>query len=128
VTSLRYYFTSFVGTDFSSSGKPFTTPAGHRPAWTEKVQWARGSAFDPNSYASLVSDSTAVVHTLGILLEDASYKERVKGGDIFGTLKAVLGSSSPPNPLRGDVDRQKGYEGMNRDSGWCTLSARDTDS
>jgi hypothetical protein len=52
------------------------------------------------------------------LLEDQRYKERVRGGDVFGTLGAVLGASRAPNPLRGDIDRRRGYEGMNRDSGW----------
>lgn len=108
-----------VSDNSSQSGTPYKTPAGHTPTWSTKVQWHAGSAFDPSSYSSLVSSSSAVVHTLGILLEDQGYKRSVQGGNIFGLGKAVLGgiTGSPGNPLKGKEDKRKGYEGMNRDSG-----------
>jgi len=59
------------------------------------------------------------VHTLGILLEDQGYKSSVQGGNIFGLGKAVLGglTGSRGNPLKSQDAKEKGYEGMNRDSG-----------
>jgi len=81
------------------------------------VKWHAASAFDPYSYSSLISSSTAVVHTLGILLEDAGYKKAVREGNVFGLLKAVVGGDSSGNPLRSREEKQQGYEGMNRDSG-----------
>ncbi|WRT63558.1 uncharacterized protein IL334_000463 [Kwoniella shivajii] len=105
----------------SSSGKPYTTPAGHSPSWVSGVTWHSGSAFDPSSYTSLVGQSTAVVHTLGILLEDTGYKESVRNGDIIGLTKSLFSTigasgSGSGNPLKSEKERQRGYEGMNKDS------------
>lgn len=60
-----------------------------------------------------------MVHTLGILLEDQGYKSSVRGGDVLGLGKAVLGgmTGSQGNPLKGKEAKKMGYEGMNRDSG-----------
>jgi hypothetical protein len=104
---------------FSQSGTPYKTPAGHTPSWSTKVNWHAGSAFDPSTYQSLIASSSAVVHTLGILLEDQGYKSSVRGGSIFGLGKAVLGglTGSQGNPLKGKEAKKTGYEGMNRDSG-----------
>jgi hypothetical protein len=66
-----------------------------------------------------------VVHTLGILLEDQGYKSSVRGGNIFGLGKAVLGglTGSQGNPLKSQDAKKTGYEGMNRDSGWSFFMA-----
>lgn len=108
---------------YSSSGKPFTTPAGHTPAWVPKVSWHSASAFSPSSYSPLLSSSTAVVHTLGILLEDQGYKKAVREGDLInltgGFLKGLGGGEG--NPLKTAEEKRRGYEGMNRDSGMSLL-------
>jgi hypothetical protein len=82
------------------------------------VTWHRASAFEPEHYRDILSDRTAVVHSLGILLEDAGYKQAIKDGNVFGVAKAI-GSSlfGGPPPLRGKEEMRRGYEGMNRDSG-----------
>ena len=82
------------------------------------MAWHRASAFEPDQYRDLMSDRTAVVHSLGILLEDAVYKQAIREGNMFGVAKA-LGSSlfGGPAPLRGKEEMRRGYEGMNRDSG-----------
>ncbi|TYJ52369.1 hypothetical protein B9479_007025 [Cryptococcus floricola] len=107
----------------SSSGKPFTTPAGHTPAWVPRVTWHAADAFSPSSYSSLVSSSTAVVHTLGILLEDQGYKKAVREGDVFGLagsmVKALEGGA---NPLKSAEEKKRGYEGVNRDSALTVLN------
>lgn len=105
---------------YSSSGTPYTTPAGHTPPWVHRVSWHKASAFEPEQYSQIIQNQTAVVHCLGILLEDAGYKKAVKDGNIFGVAKAIGGSlfgSSPP--LKGKEESRRGYEGMNRDSGEC---------
>lgn len=105
----------------SSSGTPYTTPAGHTPKWVSRVQWHRASAFEPDTFADLISNKTAVVHTLGILLEDAGYKAAVRSGNPLGVLKAVaqgvLGSGVDSNPLKTTAEKRRGYDAMNRDSG-----------
>lgn len=102
-------------TSISSSGQPFRTPKGHVPGWTNKVKWHAASALEPSSYAPLLNGKTAVVHTLGVLLE-GGYKNSLKEGDILS-----LGSSfvrnfglESGNPLtRGKPGE---YEVINRDS------------
>lgn len=82
------------------------------------VKWHKASAFEPDTYRPLVSESTAVVHTLGILLEDAGYKKAVRSGNPLGVGKALLGGLfGTPSPLRTKEERRAGYDGMNRDSG-----------
>ncbi|KAL1412082.1 hypothetical protein Q8F55_003079 [Vanrija albida] len=108
----------------SSSGKPYTSPAGHAPKWASRVAWHKASAFDPPSYAALVGASTAVVHTLGILLE-GGYKDSVARGDVLGLAGAMLrnatGSGEASNPLKTAEERGKGYDVMNRDSALTVL-------
>ncbi|WVQ80463.1 hypothetical protein IAT38_002568 [Cryptococcus sp. DSM 104549] len=107
----------------SSSGKPYTSPAGHTPAWVPRVSWHAASAFTPSSYSSLISSSTAVVHTLGILLEDQGYKQSVREGDVVGLVKSLAGAvgGGGGNPLKTEEERRRGYEGMNRDSALTVL-------
>ncbi|WWC57867.1 uncharacterized protein I303_100402 [Kwoniella dejecticola CBS 10117] len=106
----------------SSSGRPYTTPAGHTPSWVQQVSWQSGDAFNPESYRNLVSDRTSVVHTLGILLENSEYKRSIRQGNLLGLASNFLQSSGlvpgrgEGNPLKTDKERKTGYEGMNRDS------------
>eukprot|EP00124_Ichthyophonus_hoferi_P000321 Ihof_evm17s11 gene=Ihof_evmTU17s11 len=48
--------------------------------WTKKVDWRKGDALDPESYHGLLQDTTAVVHTVGILLEGSNYKSYLRCG------------------------------------------------
>ncbi|GAA6061660.1 hypothetical protein JCM10212_000843 [Sporobolomyces blumeae] len=98
----------------TQSGRPFRTPAGHAPAWVDKVEWTQGTPFDAASYAAVLPSCDALVSTLGILLED-DYK---KGGQAqpLSVLRSVVGNllGETANPLK---DRNgKTYERMNRDS------------
>ena len=53
------------------------------------------------------------MHTLGTLLEDHGYKEKLKSGDLAGLLRSLVGGG---NPL--DITKtRKSYEAMNRDAG-----------
>ncbi|KAF9564599.1 mitochondrial protein [Agrocybe pediades] len=110
-------------TSVSSSGNPYRTPKGHTPAWTSKVDWKQGDALQPQTFAHLFPEVDGVVHTLGTLMEDNSYKRAVREGDLpalVGSLwKRAIGDSG--NPLekgqRTDSNgRPTSYEAMNRDS------------
>ncbi|EJD52923.1 NAD(P)-binding protein [Auricularia subglabra TFB-10046 SS5] len=98
----------------SSSGQPYRTPKGHSPAWVSKVEWHAADALEPASYAPLLKDRTAVVHTLGTLLPDARYKRALQSGNLPALLGAFVDSATSlgsPNPLRPTL-----YDTLNRDS------------
>jgi len=103
-------------TSISSSGKPFTTPRGHSPSWTSKVTWVSADALLPSSYAHLLPGCTAVVHTLGTLFEDASYKDALRSGDFSAFIGSVVGSLRGANPLERKPGGAGRYERMNRDA------------
>lgn len=104
-------------TSVSSSGLPFRTAKGHSPAWTSNVDWQKGDALHPQTFTHLFPEVDGVVHTLGSLLENGSYKNALKNNDI----PALLGSlfqTDVGGPLEQEKDRKKStsYEVMNRDS------------
>ncbi|KAJ7709846.1 mitochondrial protein [Mycena rosella] len=99
-------------TSVSSSGRPYQTPKGHTPAWVAKVDWQQGDALRPETLARHLDGAAAVVHTLGILLEDAAYKRAVRDGDAPALLRALVGTAR--NPLA--AAQGPTYEAMNRDS------------
>ncbi|KAF9075236.1 mitochondrial protein [Rhodocollybia butyracea] len=103
-------------TSVSSSGRPYTTPKGHSPAWTNKVTWLKGSAHDPSSFSDALSEAHGVVHTLGTILEDGGkYKQALREGNVTqvigGALSTVFGLQ---NPLKRGAEGS--YEYVNRDS------------
>ncbi|THH00429.1 hypothetical protein EW145_g7079 [Phellinidium pouzarii] len=84
------------------------------------VTWLAGDALEPTTYASLLQASTAVVHTLGTLLEDAGYKDAVQRGDPLGVAGSLIKSLSGRgagvgNPLAEGAQRGS-YEVLNRDA------------
>ncbi|CAL1704701.1 unnamed protein product [Somion occarium] len=106
-------------TSISSSGRPYTTPKGHSPAWTSKVNWQAADALKPESYAHLLPDKSAVVHTLGTLFEDTRYKNALKEGNLPALFSAFISGSansrSDTNPLK-EPKKDGSYELLNRDS------------
>ncbi|KAK0240066.1 hypothetical protein EDD85DRAFT_824187 [Armillaria nabsnona] len=98
-------------TSVSSSGRPYRTPRGHSPAWTEKVTWLQGTAHDPSTFADALKDANGVVHTLGTLLDDGKYKNAVKEGSLARLVGSLIGSQ---NPL--EKKTSSGYESLNRDA------------
>lgn len=104
----------------SSSGRPYRTPKGHSPEWTlnERMSWHAADALDPPSYRDLIKPCTAVVHTVGILLEG---KYKGADGSVAGALQGLLrgwGIGGARNPLQSDADADNPltYERMNRDT------------
>ncbi|TDL24762.1 mitochondrial protein [Rickenella mellea] len=105
-------------TSISSSGRSYKTPKGHSPAWTSKVNWLKADALDPSSYARLLPDKTAIVHTLGTLFEDTRYKAALKSGNLGAVAGSFLGSmlGGTGNPLAAGSNSKGSYETINRDS------------
>ncbi|KAK0532307.1 hypothetical protein OC834_002649 [Tilletia horrida] len=103
----------------SPSGRPFTTPAGHRPAWSSSplISWQSADALRPETYAKALGGCTAVVHTIGILLE-SDYKAGGRGPGPGGVLRGLArgwGLGESRNPLDEGAHKTS-YEVMNRDS------------
>ncbi|EJD02346.1 NAD-binding protein [Fomitiporia mediterranea MF3/22] len=116
-------------TSLSSSGRPFRTPKGHSPAWTERVQWCAGDALRPHDYTRLLDGKTAVVHTLGVLFESGSseggYKQALRRSDPLAFAGAVISgvSSSIFGGGRNPLDEGGGeYERINRGSALTVCS------
>ncbi|KAK2813330.1 hypothetical protein FQN50_000645 [Emmonsiellopsis sp. PD_5] len=103
------------------------TSSAQPPRWAKSVEWAKADILKPASYKPFLKDASAVVHSMGILLE-ADYKGVVQGREsiISGLQKAFasskLGSQDPLHRHEGEelVAREEGgqitYELMNRDS------------
>ncbi|CAE6448948.1 unnamed protein product [Rhizoctonia solani] len=107
-------------TSISSSGRPYQTPKGHTPAWTKEVDFRKASAFEPSTYRELLEPCTAVVHTVGTLLEAPKYKSAVRSGSLGGLVSAfghAWGLGAAGNPLEKRVPGEEGtYEYINRDA------------
>ncbi|KAJ6171442.1 hypothetical protein N7470_000509 [Penicillium chermesinum] len=122
----------FLGSPSPSvrSGEPkwkAVTESPERPGWASSVEWAKADMLKPESYKPFLGGASAVVHSMGILLE-ADYKGVVQGREpIIGGLQRAftsskMGSQNPLSrregePLRPqEKDGQLTYELMNRDS------------
>ncbi|KAL1987509.1 hypothetical protein VTN96DRAFT_3436 [Rasamsonia emersonii] len=117
-------------TSLSRSGEPrwdVVTSSPEKPGWANSVEWAKADILKPSTYKPFLKDASAVVHTMGILLE-ADYKGVVQGREsiISGLQRAFsssrLGSQNPLQRKEGEAlepkekDGQLTYEIMNRDS------------
>jgi hypothetical protein len=115
----------------SRSGEPrwdAVTDSSDRPSWASSVEWAKADLLKPESYKPFLTNASAVVHSMGILLE-ADYKGVVQGREpiVSGLQRAFssskLGSQNPLTRHEGESlepkekDGQLTYELMNRDSG-----------
>ncbi|KAG0212073.1 hypothetical protein BGX28_006834 [Mortierella sp. GBA30] len=109
-------------TSLSRRGKPtltetnksdFAAPQG----WAHKVNWAQGDSLDPSSYKDAISGSNAVVHTVGLLLED-NYKEILHSQSLDDLTKNIQSAIRGQNPLDSGKTPKSGltYERVNRDT------------
>ncbi|CDZ98350.1 Predicted oxidoreductase [Phaffia rhodozyma] len=110
----------------STSARAPKMPDGETPAWTNKVTYHKGSAFEPSTFSHLLPSTTAVVHTMGILLE-GDYKSLVNETSLGGMAARLIGSDRffNGNPLKPGSNNKTGggYEAMNRDSAISVLDA-----
>ncbi|PWY87166.1 NAD(P)-binding protein [Aspergillus sclerotioniger CBS 115572] len=117
-------------TSLSRSGEPrwdTVTSSPSRPSWASSVEWVKADILKPETYKPFLNGATAVVHSMGILLE-ADYKGVVQGREpiLSGLQKAFsgpkLGSQNLLQRREGEpleVKERNGqftYELMNRDS------------
>ncbi|RAL04089.1 ubiquinone biosynthesis protein COQ11 [Aspergillus ibericus CBS 121593] len=117
-------------TSLSRSGEPrweTVTSSPSRPSWASSVEWAKADILKPETYKPFLNGATAVVHSMGILLE-ADYKGVVQGREpILSGLQKAFSASRPgsQDPLQRregellEVKERNGqftYELMNRDS------------
>lgn len=65
--------------------------------WVQKVNWTKGDIFKPETYRDKLYDCTSVVHTIGILLENQSYKNIVRSND--DALGEILSFFKTDNPM-----------------------------
>ena len=90
------------------------------------MDWQKGDALRPETFAHLFPEVNGVVHTLGTLIEDGRYKQALKNGDFLSVMQSVFQSGfSDGNPLKrqtGGEQNGGGYEVMNRDTGECHLN------
>ena len=98
------------------------------PRWAKSVEWAKADILQPSVWKPFLKDASAVIHSMGILLE-ADYKGILQGkGSIVGGLQTAfasskLGSGNSLRRSKGQIletkehDGQLTYELMNRDSG-----------
>ncbi|KAI7816433.1 hypothetical protein BC939DRAFT_469168 [Gamsiella multidivaricata] len=109
-------------TSLSRRGKPTMTEATKADfvapqGWTQKVNWAKGDSLEPNSYKDTIVGTNAVVHTVGLLLED-NYKEILHSQSLNDLTKNVQSTFRGQNPLDTSKTPKSGltYEKVNRDT------------
>ncbi|KAK3215571.1 hypothetical protein GRF29_8g470481 [Pseudopithomyces chartarum] len=74
------------------------------PPWSTSVTWAKGDILNPPTYTPHLSNATATIHTMGILLE-ADYKAVVSGRESPSAVSAA--PSAPPSSGRRTRSRGK---------------------
>lgn len=82
-----------------------------------KVQWKRASVFEPSTYATELQEASAVIHSMGVLLEGGDYKKGLNGG----VKDALCGLVKGSNPMTKDPNSS--YDRMNRQSAVTTATA-----
>lgn len=113
----KYYTVSLTTSDYSnnkksSSGKSPTKLLPSDNEWAQKVQWKKADVFKPESYKHILKDANAVVHSIGILLENAEYKKAINSNnDLLGEIMSFFQTS---NPMTKNVSNS--YDAVNRES------------
>lgn len=98
-------------TSFSRSGKPPSI----NEAWVDEVEWVHGDIFKPESYKEKLKGKSAVVHSIGLILENQGYKKSMNSNfNFLSDLQNLASSLKGPNPMK--KDRLNTYEAIQRDS------------
>ncbi|CEP20056.1 hypothetical protein [Parasitella parasitica] len=105
----------------SRRGEPTAFSEYGKPEWAQKVQWASGNSLEPDTYRDVLKDVTAVVHSVGILMEN-DYKSVAQAQSLCeaasGIPRMILGMKDHGNPLDPKLKNnpRPTYEMMNRDT------------
>ncbi len=80
------------------------------------MTFQKADIFQPENYRDIIKDATAVIYSVGILLE-GDYKSLAKGK--WDTRKAhrLLGQYKSRNPLEADPRDLRGYDALNKNGG-----------
>ncbi|KAK6201642.1 uncharacterized protein RJT21DRAFT_36761 [Scheffersomyces amazonensis] len=102
-------------TSFSRSGEPPQAVI-HQP-WINKVEWERADIFDSSSYASKLGQFGTVVHSIGLMFEDQSYKKAMNSNfNFLNDVQSLANSIRGSNPMKKGEDDHETYEAIQRDS------------
>lgn len=101
-------------TSLSRSGR-LTNTTGIPLSAVSQIQWRKADVFDPETYKEQLAKSDAVVHTMGTIFDDPSYKDTVNGpSDIGGVVDLIRKRLKGRNPMEnGSVNN---FTRLNRDS------------
>lgn len=94
-------------TSFLRSGNTPSIPA----QWVQKVAWKRADLFDSKTYEESLNDVDAVVHSVGMLFENSTYKKVANSN--FGSLAEFTKVFKGANPMEKDVHST--FEAVQRD-------------
>lgn len=101
-------------TSLSRSGKPPSPVSYLDNAWISKVQWTRADLFEPDTYKKHLAGKTAVVHSVGILFENQSYKQTINSNfNFLNDIQKLGNMMQGPNPM--ERDSKQTYEAIQRD-------------
>ncbi|KAF9344181.1 hypothetical protein BGX26_004693 [Mortierella sp. AD094] len=109
-------------TSLSRRGKPTLTETNKNDfiapqGWATRVNWAQGDSLEPSSYQDAIKGTNAIVHTVGLLLED-NYKDIIHSQSLDDLAKNIQSTISGQNPLDTGKAPKTGltYERVNRDT------------
>ncbi|WPK27643.1 hypothetical protein PUMCH_005040 [Australozyma saopauloensis] len=109
-------------TSFSRSGKAPKPLPGADSNWMKQVNWEKADLFDPASYREKLAGKSAIVHSVGILFENTSYKKTLNLD--FNPLKdmdKVCSTLKGPNPM--ERTPHNTYAAIQRDSALLAADA-----
>ncbi|CEP63323.1 ubiquinone biosynthesis protein COQ11 LALA0_S07e07514g [Lachancea lanzarotensis] len=101
----------FEVTSLTRSGTAPKAKALWEKKWIDQVKWRQCDVLDPKTYSQYLQNANNVVHSIGILLEDSSYKTQLSGNLAFDAKKLLKWG---PNPMKSNPNFT--YDVMNRQS------------
>ncbi|KAK6465979.1 hypothetical protein DFJ63DRAFT_282914 [Scheffersomyces coipomensis] len=102
-------------TSFSRSGEPPQAII-HQP-WIKQVEWESADLFDASSYQSKLSKFGTIVHSVGILFENQSYKKAMNSNiNFLSDIQNFANSLKGSNPMKKGEEDHNSYEAIQRDS------------
>lgn len=110
---------------FSRSGEPPKEVASK--TWVKNVQWEKSNLMDPSTYKAKLKNVDTVVHSVGLLFENQSYKKSLNSN--FSSLTDFTNFLKGSNPMA--KDEGNSIEAIQRDSavllGDAFLEAHETE-
>ncbi|SCV00478.1 LAME_0G09978g1_1 [Lachancea meyersii CBS 8951] len=98
-------------TSLTRSGTAPRAKASWEKEWIGQVKWRHCDVLNPKTYSQCLESADNVVHSIGILLEDSSYKAQLNGKVAFDAKKMLQWGS---NPMKNNPNFT--YEVMNKQS------------